>query len=366
MAAKPKTEQEKRSVATMIARQGNKDIGKLAKSHGVTPQTIRDWQRRYGITVDKGHAESASGMPSGGTEEAVNGAAAQDNLPGSPDIAELGPPEHGEIGYWRARDFLSTVDEETVLFGPSQLPDGRHTASYAIAARHPRQGPQDSNAGAFEIIGIPGREAGDSADDDNGFRRPEWIQKAPKLDSHQAEINWLIRCMWAEPEDWGADSSNPNVLDEYPLFEAMCDAAVTYHNRTGDFAFPIYIEEQYAKSHVHPEKMLIDLLDPNKTAWVYADQVPAGFGIISREEVAARHPSGEADWDSAFSVMENAAEVYNDQARGQYVEAIIGIFGSDHEAPGAYQSTGCVRTEQLLETSKETLRDLLQSDSSAE
>ena len=339
-----------------FARQAaNGDMAGAVRSSGRKESTIKGWIARYKVVSNIRSAPSAVDCATPSTAGVAEPTPEYDGIPGAL------PPDKNTVGYWRTKEFVQSADyAECVVFGPLQLPDGRHAAGFAMSNyQSPRDGTADSGAGVFALLGVPGDAAGDKPEYLQSENRPDWWLHGPKMDSAELEgsVDWMLRTMRGDIDEAATDDEILETLNyaTFPTLRAMQDAAETYQARTGDYAFPVYVSRQHHEHHYHQEDMQLAIVNKGESPHLQFG-IPAGFAIFDAKEAAAQY-GDQITWEKAYDSMSYAVNVYNDVAGGAYIEGTVGVFGSDADVPGEVIGTGYTRSEQLPDEIKSVFRE---------
>ena len=253
------------------------------------------------------------------------------------------PPDKNEISWWRANEMHNRND--FVIAGPVRFADGRHGIVVGDESPgSPRYNSDDLSSG-LGTIAIGGKLAhvGDTTE---GGGRVDWWKYGRIFDDAEDNFKWMISEMNGEdisPYEW-------DYTDREPTQEEIWQAAKKYHDRTGDFAFPLYGR---GIDHYGREVASLHLGKPD-TEPPYGK--PIGFMILSDEQ--AKTMRDDTDWDKAYDDLSYALDIYDSWREGEFTSAVCAVFTSDPDDNPDYMGTGFYRSEELDEVAKETLGEM--------
>ena len=251
-------------------------------------------------------------------------------------------PDKSEVSWWRAKEWADKNDQ--VLVDTVRFSDGKHGLVVAESSPdNPRRDVDDlhSGLGTIAICGKWGRHYGDS---ESGGGRVDWWKHG--LDSEVSTdegFMWMMAEMNGEessPRDWEYDFDDPEITD-------MWNAAQTYQERTGDFAFPLYAREAWGN---------VSQMQLAKPGGETLEGTPMGFMILSAEQ--AKTLRNDTDWDAAHQDLTSALDVYNDWSEGSPTSGICAVFSSDPDEEPEIMGTGFHKSDELEEVAKGTLAEM--------
>ena len=259
------------------------------------------------------------------------------------------PPDRGAIGFWKASKW-ATQNAGAEPVGPVRLEDGRHVVGiYDVnPSDNPREDVYDPmvSIGTFAVMGDsePGRKRwipiGDEHLDEG---RVDWWAHR-RTDDIEEALPWMLREMRGDPE-----TDDDNVFPYTPAWDEMNEAAVAYHRRTGDFAFPLHV-------HRFGDDMYIEIAMPvENTDFPTAAGEPTGFAFLTREQAEAVKP--DATMTDAYEWIKNSADIRNLWGAGLPIEGIVACFDDNHETdePDEVFGTGYCGNDQLDAAIRDTM-----------
>ena len=207
---------------------------------------------------------------------------------------------------WRSQN-LSSMNVTSVM----GTGDGRHVVCLADRRNDdpsPRDARDDQSVslGTFAVMGDFTASMGD-ADVSDG--RQDWWVARREVDTSES-LPWMLRQMRGVPDD--ADGP-----DELPTWDDMNNVALAYNVRTGDYAFPLYLD-------LGTNEQVI-LCKPELGAERYLDE-PVGFAFVSKEEADS---IGASDIDAVHDRLSYAAQALNDHLAGHPTRITAAFFDDD-------------------------------------
>ena len=226
------------------------------------------------------------------------------------------PPNRNSVGARKASEYAS--GERGDVIGPVRLEDGRHAIGvFEHGMPNPRTETDDLTVGIgeFAVMGDRQRsQRGRSRLTDEASAEHRFFQLGSPEDDIETALPAMLREMHGEPP-------NPE-LDgwpgETPTDDEMNEAALAFRKRTGDFAFPLYVDESDNTTD-------INLANPEESDPPPGE--PAGFAFLSREQ--ARVCTSDRSMGAAFDSMSYAAQIRNDWAAGTAVTGTVLSFDDD-------------------------------------
>ena len=328
----------------ILPNMGTSDVGGYKKQDGtvVRPHTRSSQQ---GAAPD----ESASPNAAKAAAAAQGLGASNDGDKGYLGVHGGLPPDRESIAFWKASKWASKHDMADPV-GPVRMEDGRHAvAIYELdSSEDPRGDTADlfTGLGTFAVMGDSGpsrKRFIPLGDEKFGGERTDWW-KHRRSDDIQEGLPWMIREMRGEPNDEDDDWS-----EETPTWDEMNEAALAYRERTGDYAFPLYLHNRGQDFQMGIGQPAEGAADP------YLPGEPSGFAFLSRKQ--AESMDNEPTIEQAYGWMKYAADVRNDWAAGSPTEGLVAYFDDDTgtDGPDDLIGTNSCKNDELDEAMRDTM-----------
>ena len=262
------------------------------------------------------------------------------------------PPDRESFAFWKASKWASQ-NEIAHPVGPVRLEDGRHAvAIYELdSSQDPRDDTGDlfTGLGTFAVMGDSEHSRskfvpfGDEKFDDN---RVDWWRHK-RADDIQEAMPWMLREMREGPQS--TDEYDDMWSEEEPSWDDMNGAALAYHQRTGDFAFPLYVQNR-------GQDLQMRIAQPAEGAAApFLPGEPSGFAFLSRKQ--AESMDNEPTVEQAYGWMQHAVDVRNDWAAGSPTEGLVAYFDDDTgtDGPDDVIGTNTCKNDELDEAMRDTM-----------
>ena len=325
----------------------------------MTTSDVGGYKKKDGTSVrphtrsnPPGSAPDESASPD--AAKAAAAAAAQDlGASNDDDKGYLGvpgglPPDRKSIAFWKSSQWASKHDMADPI-GPVRMQDGRHAvAIYELdASEDPRGDPDDvfTGLGTFAVMGDSEQSRSKwipLGDEKFGGARDDWWTEK-RGDDIQEGMPWMISEMRGEPhgeDDWSEES---------PTWDEMNAAALAYRERTGDYAFPLYVHNRGQDLQLGIAQPAVGAQDP------YLPGEPSGFAFLSRKQ--AESMDNEPTIEQAYGWMQYAVDVRNEWAAGSPTEGLVAYFHDDPytDGPDDVIGTGICKNDELDESMRDTM-----------